>query len=123
VLRVVNGPLIAPVLNRVMSMVLARAACPVDRLDDALTLCDAISAHAPAYSRDGHVSFTLDADAETGSIELRVAELRKGGASGLIADAQLPDVGNVIERFSDAHRVVSAEDGTGEALVLKLDFG
>jgi len=120
-LRVANGPLAAPVLARIVSMLLARAACPLDRLDDALILCDAISAHAPAYSRDDHISFTLTADA--GAIELRIAELSAGGASGLIDDARLPDVGNVIERFSDSRRVEPAADGAGEELVLTLDFG
>jgi hypothetical protein len=120
-LRVTNGPLAAPVLSRVVQMILARASCPLDRLDDALILCDAISAHAPAYSRDGHISFTLISDAR--AIELRVAELGAGGASGLLEDARLPDVGNVIERFSDARHIELAEDGSGEALVLRLDFG
>jgi hypothetical protein len=121
-LRVAKGPLAAPVLSRVVQMILARASCPLDRLNDALILCDAISAHAPAYSRDGHISFTLTTDAR--AIELRVAELSAGGASGLLEDARLPDVGNVIERFSDARRVELAADGAGgEALVLRLDFG
>jgi hypothetical protein len=120
-LRVIDGPLIAPVLGRIVSMVLARADCPIDRLDDALILCDAIAAHAPAHSRDGHISFKLDA--EVSSIELRVAELSPGGANKLIDDAQLPDVGNVIERFSDELRVEPAADGNGEELVLKLRFG
>ncbi len=119
-LRVANGPLAAPVLNRVVSMVLARAACPLDRLDDAQILCDAISAHGPAHARDHHLSFTLTADAS--AIELRVAELRAGGASGLIDDALLPDVGNVIKRFSDTYRIEPAGDG-GEELVLTLGFG
>ena len=120
-LRVADGPLAGPVLTRVVSMILARAACPLDRLDDALILCDAISAHAPAYSRDGHVSFMLNT--EERGIELRVAELRPGGASGLIGDAMLPDVGNVIERYSDTRRIEPAEDGSGEELVLTLGFG
>jgi hypothetical protein len=119
-LRVADGPLMAPVLSRVVSMVLARADCPVDRLDDALILCDAIAAHAPAYSRDGHISFRLNA--ASGAIELRVAGLSAGGASRLIDDARLPDVGNVIERFSDARRIEAAEDGAGEELVLELEF-
>jgi hypothetical protein len=120
-LRVADGPLAGPALIRVVSMILARAACPLDRLDDALILCDAISAHAPAYSRDGHVSFTLNA--EEREIELRVAELRPGGAAGLIDDAVLPDVGNVIERYSDTRRIEPAEDRSGEELVLTLGFG
>jgi hypothetical protein len=120
-LRVANGPLAAPVLARVVSMVLARAACPLDRLDDALILCDAISAHAHTYSRDGHISFTLTPDSD--AIELRVAELDPGGASALIDDSGLPDVGNVIERYSDSRRIEPAQDGAGEELVLTLGFG
>jgi hypothetical protein len=120
-LRVANGPLAAPVLARVVSMILARAACPLDRLDDALILCDAISAHAPSHSRDDHLSFMLAADAR--AIELRVAELRDGGASALIDDALLPEIGNVIERFSDSRRIEPARDGAGEELVLTFGFG
>jgi len=120
-LRVANGPLAAPVLNRVMSMVLARAACPLDRIDDALILCDAISAHAPAHTRDDHLSFTVNVDAC--AIELRISELRPGGASGLFDDSLLPNVGNVIERFSDTRRIEPAEGGVGEELVLTLRFG
>jgi hypothetical protein len=119
-LRVANGPLAAPVLSRVVSMILGRADCPLDRLDDALILCDAISAHAPAHTRDDHLSFTLATDAR--AIELRVAELHAGGASRLIGDAQLPDVGNVIERFSDSHRIEPAQDGGGDELVLTFGF-
>jgi serine/threonine-protein kinase RsbW len=119
-LRVVSGPLAGPVLNRVASMVLARAQCPLDRFDDALILCDAISAHAPAHVRDSHVAYTLTA-AER-AIELRVAELRAGGAAGLMNDALLPNVGNVIERYSDSRRVEPAADGEGEELILTIDF-
>jgi len=120
-LRVANGPLAAPVLARVVSMILARAACPLDRLDDALILCDAISAYAPSHSRDAHLSFMLATDAR--AIELRVGELRDGGASALIEDALLPEIGNVIERFSDSRRIEPARDGGGEELVLTFGFG
>lgn len=119
-LRIADGPLLAPLLSRVVSMILARADCPVDRLDDALILCDALAAHAPAHSRDGRICSQIDTRA--GTIELRVAELGRGGASELIADAQLPDVGNVIERFSDSRRIEPAADGEGEELVLDLRF-
>jgi hypothetical protein len=119
-LRVSTGPLAGAVLNRVASMVLARAQCPLDRLDDALILCDAISAYAPAHVRDSHVAYTLTAEERV--IELRVAELRAGGATGLMDDAQLPDVGNVIERYSDSRRVEPASDGSGEELILTIGF-
>ena len=98
-LRVANGPLAAPVLGRVISMVLARADCPMNRLDDAMILCDALSAHAPAHARDGHLVFTMATD-ERG-IELRVGELAERGAGELVTDADVPGVGNVLERLSD----------------------
>jgi hypothetical protein len=123
-LRVASGPLAAPVLGRVISMVLARAECPMDRLDDAMILCDALSAHAPAHARDGHLAFTMATD-ERG-IELRVGELAEQGASGLLADADVPGVGNVLERLSDELRIEpssSAQTGHAGELVLTLRFG
>lgn len=119
-LRVASGPLAGPVLNRVASMVLARASCPLDRFDDALILCDAISAYAPAHVRDSHLAYTLTAQER--AVELRVAELREGGAAGLLDDARLPDVGNVIERYSEQRRVEPASDGAGEELILTIPF-
>ena len=122
-LRVANGPLAAPVLGRVISMVLARTNCPMDRLDDAMILCDALSAHAPAHARDGHIDFTMATD-ERG-IELRVSELAERGADGLLADADVPGVGNVLERLSDELRIEpsSAVPARAEELVLRLRFG
>lgn len=119
-LRLASGPLAGPVLNRVAAMVLARAQCPLDRFDDALILCDAISAYAPSHVRDGHLAYTLSARER--AIELRVAELRPGGAAGLMDDATLPDVGNVIERYSVDRRVEPAPDGVGEELILTIPF-
>jgi hypothetical protein len=123
-LRVANGPLAAPVLGRVISMVLARADCPMNRLDDAMILADALSAYAPAHARDSHVVFTMATDA--GGIELRVGELAERGAGGLLADADVPGVGNVLERLSDELRIEpsSATDpARAEELVLELRFG
>jgi hypothetical protein len=121
-LRLANGPLAAPVLCRVVSMVLARADCPMDRLDDAMIVCDALSAHAPAYSSDGHLTYTLATDKR--GIELRVSELAAQGAGKLLADAAVPGVGNVLERLSDELRIEpSSADGSREELILKLRFG
>jgi hypothetical protein len=122
-LRVANGPLAAPVLGRVISMVLARTDCPMDRLDDAMILCDALSAHAPAHARDGHIDFTMATD-ERG-IELRVSGLVERGADGLLADADVPGVGNVLERLSDELLIEpsAAVPARAEELVLRLRFG
>ena len=46
-----SGPLVAPVLGRVVGMLTARADCPIDRLDDALLVADAIAAKAAIVQR------------------------------------------------------------------------
>jgi hypothetical protein len=117
--RVVNGPLVAPVLSRVVGMLAARAQCPVDRLDDALLVADAIAAHSQNHSANDHVTVRLLAGGD--AIELHVDSLREGGAKGLLADASLPGVGNVLERIADEVRVEHGENGR-ETLALRLSF-
>jgi hypothetical protein len=119
-LRLAKGPLAGPVLCRVVSIVLARANCPMDRLDDVMLICDALSAHAPEHTADGHLAFAVSARA--GQFELRVGELTEQGASRLMGDATLPGVGSVLERMTDDLRIEPATDGAGEELVLGLVF-
>ncbi len=119
-LRLANGPLAGPVLCRVVSMVMARAHAPMNRLDDAVLVCDTISAHAPAYSADGHLTFDLSA--ERGRLEMRVSELSTNGARGLLQGAAIPGVGNVLERLTDELRVEPCDEGDQEELVLAISF-
>jgi hypothetical protein len=119
-LRLANGPLTGPVLCRVVSMVLARANCPMDRLDDALLICDAISAHAPTHADDGHLAFSVSARA--GGFELRVGELPERGASRLVQDAVVPGIGNVLERVTDELHIEPSGESGRETLVLTLLF-
>jgi hypothetical protein len=103
-------------------MILARANCPMNRLDDAMIICDALSAHAPAHSNDDHVAFTVTTDRQ--GVELRVGELTRQGATKLLADAAVPGVGNVLERLSDELRIEpSSAEHSPEELVLTLRFG
>ena len=115
-----EGPLVGPVLSRVVGMLAARALCPVDRLDDALLVADALAAHAPDHTIDGTLVVTVATDAET--IRLRVGPLREDGAEGLLADATLPGVGNVLERVADAITVGRTDDDAGEELQLEIAF-
>jgi hypothetical protein len=115
-LRLATGPLAGPVLCRVVSMVLARAACPMDRLDDAMLVCDTLSAHAPTYAGDGHLAFTVTTREH--GLELRVGELAEEGARRLVDDAAVPGVGNVLERVADELRIAPS----GRELVLGLSF-
>jgi serine/threonine-protein kinase RsbW len=113
-----SGPLVAPVLGRVVGMLTARAERPIDRLDDALLVADAISAKAGSFSEDGRVNVRVIARA--GSVELQVGPLRPGGAEELVASAALPGVGNVLERVADVLEPRQRDDG--DFLVIRLGF-
>jgi hypothetical protein len=117
-LRLANGPLLGPVLWRVVSMVLARADWPLDRLDDALLVCDALCAHAPAYANDGRLTFSVQADEH--EAELRVRDLKNDGAAGLVKDAILPVVGNVLESMAERLSIEPGEQSEGSQLLLVL---
>jgi serine/threonine-protein kinase RsbW len=99
-----------------VSMILARANWPVDKLDDAMLVCDALSAHAPDYASDGVVSFTLERREQ--EIELRVEELCPEGAEAIVRDAMLPGVGNVLERIPKTVVAESLDGGSRLILVL-----
>ncbi len=114
-----NPPLLGPVLSRVIGMLAARAQAPIDRLDDALLVADTVAAHGPDHATDGHV--VVDLVTSTTTLELTVGALRPEGARALLADAELPGVGNVLHRVADAVEV--REDTDGEQLYLRLGFG
>ncbi len=118
-LRLRNGPLAAPVLCRVVAMMLARADCPVDRLDDAMLICDALSAHAHEHSSDGRLEITLRTDAD--GIAMHVAPLKADGAKMVVEEAVLPGVGNVIRPIADRVRIESRANGE-EELVIAIGF-
>jgi serine/threonine-protein kinase RsbW len=117
---VASGPLAGPVLGRVVGMLAARADCPIDRLDDALLVADAVAAKAASFSDDGRVNVLVSA--EIGSVELLVGPLRPNGADDLVESAALPGVGNVLERVADEleskHR-----DGEGGPEYLRIRLG
>jgi hypothetical protein len=113
-LTVRRPELLGPVLGRVVGMLAARAQCPIDRLDDALLLTDAVAAHAPSHTADGHV--TVHVHAEPAGLSLRIGPLPAEGANALVAAASLPGVGNVFEHVASN---VSAE---GSELLLRLAF-
>lgn len=115
-----EGPLVGPVLSRVVGMLAARALCPIDRLDDALLVADAIAAHAPSHTADEVLVVTVTTDAET--MRLRVGPLRENGADGVLADATLPGVGNVLEHVADELVSGRTDDGVGEELRIAIGF-
>jgi serine/threonine-protein kinase RsbW len=120
VVRIRSGPLVGAVLGRVVGMLAARAQCPIDRLDDAILLTDAVAAHAPVHARNTHVHVVVAADDER--LELRVSELRPDGAQQLLADGDLPGVGNVFDRVADDVQTGMSANGDSAELILRLNF-
>ena len=113
-LTVRRPELLGPVLGRVVGMLAARAQCPIDRLDDALLLTDAVAAHAPGHTAGGRV--TVHVRAEPAGLSLRVGPLPEEGARALVDAAQLPGIGNVFQRVAtDVH-------AEGSELHLRLTF-
>jgi hypothetical protein len=120
VVRVRSGPLVSAVLGRVVGMLAARAQCPIDRLDDAILLTDAVAAHAPVHTQDHHVHVVVAADDD--HLELRVGDLRPDGGLRLLADGDLPGVGNVFDRVADDVHAGTTPNGESGELVLRLNF-
>ena len=112
------GPLVGPILRRVVGMLAARADLPLDRLDDAVLVADLIAARAPAHVTGGRVDVALEPGAR--SLALRVGPLRQGGGEALIVDAAVPGVGNVIEQLADDISV--QPEGEAEFLHVRLAY-
>lgn len=115
---IASGPLVGPILRRVVGMLAARADLPLDRLDDAVLVADLIAARAPAHSVDDVINVALDSGDR--SLLLRVGPLRPGGGNALIVDAAVPGVGNVIEQLADELSV--APSGEEEFLTVRLAY-
>jgi serine/threonine-protein kinase RsbW len=118
--KIAVGPLVGPVLSRVVGIVAARADCPVDRLDNALLVVDALAAHAGAQVPDGRVAVRVSTWDD--ALELLVGPLREGGAQGLIRDSVVPGVGNVLERVADAIDTRRDPDTGAELLAIRISF-
>src|SRR3954466_66491 len=113
-----KGPLVGPVLGRVVGMLAARAQCPIDRLDDALLITDAVAAHAPRFSAGHRVHVGVGTD--DSGLGIVGGSLAEGGTEGLVADATLPGVGNVLERVAD--EVDKSPGENGEQLRIRVSF-
>jgi len=115
---VAAGPLVGPVLRRVVGIFAARADLPLDRLDDAVLVADVVAARAPAHVAAETVDVALASSWR--SLDLRVGPLVHGGGSALVSDAAVPGVGNVIERLADVLEIET--HGEHEFLRVRLAY-
>ena len=116
-LSVASGPLVGPVLRRVVGMLAARADLPLDRLDDAVLVADVIASRASSWAPES-VDVTLRPGERT--LWLRVGPLQPGGAQALLGDAAVPDVGSVILKLADEVEVDT--EGSFEFLRVRLAY-
>ncbi len=114
---VVAGPLVRPVLARVIGIHGARANLPVDRLGDSLLIADAVAARAGDVSVDGRVQLTVQS--EPTRVEIRIGPLTAGAGRRLLDATALPAVGRVVERLADDVQVRPGAAGP-ETLVLRV---
>lgn len=95
------------VVRRLVAMVAAEADLPPARVTEALLAAELIVRHAPERITGDRIEVALDRLAD--GIELRIGPLPSDGATEILADADVPMVGSVIERFAD--RVWAVRDG------------
>ena len=107
----------AAVLERLVSAAAARAELPIDRVVNAMTVVDAI-VHA-TDSVLGENPREIRLTIGDGSLGLRVDSLVDGQAEAIRDAAQLPDVGDVLERTASSVEI--EHDGPSSALVIVLN--
>lgn len=105
-IAVTPGPLVGPVLRRVVGMLAARANLPLDKLDEAVLVADVVAHRAGAYAPDA-VQVRLTPG--EGTLWMRVGPLTPGGAQALLEEA--PDIGSVILTVADEVQVDTGADG------------
>lgn len=110
------GELLGPILSRVVSMFAARADFSVDKLNDAVLLSDAISAHGP----DGFPESTarIAVSEEAGAFTVRVGPLTDGGGKAFIDGMRIPMLDATLEDLADDVRVEHREEG--EHLLVRI---
>jgi len=102
-----------PVLRRAVAGTSSKAGLPVDRIDDALLILDALLADdLIAGSEEIHLILT----ARPGSFELMMVPLPGLEAQRLLERASLPIVGPVVQRLATAATTV--DDGSHLLIVV-----
>ena len=96
-----------PVLRRAVAATCSRASLPVDRIDDAILILEALLADFET-SRADEVHLVLTA--RPGSLTMLLGPLAGREAERLLVTAALPAVGPVIERL--ATTALTVDDGS-----------
>lgn len=104
-------------LRRLVGVVAAQLDMPSDRVIEALLVAELVARNSLRYLTGETVAVSLAR--ANGGFELRVGPLEQGGAQAAVDDSDVPVVGRVIERLTDATAVEQDEDGA-ERLMLRI---
>ncbi|MGD0455722.1 MAG: ATP-binding protein [Solirubrobacteraceae bacterium] len=113
---VAPAPLARAIVPRLLAVLAARAHFSTDRISDTQLLGDAIVAHAAEALSGSHLGLTVAV--EPRALEVSVGPLIPGRAAGLIRQAELDELGLLLQKLADRHELVSA--GSHEMLKLHL---
>lgn len=105
-----------PLLRRAVAGTCSRAGLPIDRIDDAVLILEALLADAQT-ARSDEVHFVLTA--RPGSFSLLMGPLPDAEAERLLVNAGLPTIGPVIEQLATAALLVDE----GRSLLVVVDAG
>jgi anti-sigma regulatory factor (Ser/Thr protein kinase) len=104
------------IARRVVAVIAAQTDMPSDRLVESLLVVELAARHSRHYLVGECIQLSLERLHR--GFELRVGPLVPDGALALVRESELPVVGSVIERLSDAVAVEPEADG--ERLSLRL---
>jgi serine/threonine-protein kinase RsbW len=118
-IAITPGPLMAPVLGRLIAMLAARADFSLERLSDAVLVTDALSANLSSFISGQRASVTFQDGRR--KIDLRVGPLVDGGAEQLLRALELPGLERALEGLAADIKVENTGSaGTAEFLHVSL---
>jgi serine/threonine-protein kinase RsbW len=116
------GPMMAPVLGRMVAMLAARSDFSLDRLSDAVLVTDSVSANLGDYISGRYASISFQDGMH--KIDLRLGPLVEGGGERLVKAMELPGLDRSLEELADEVTVeaprAGAEASNGEYLLIRL---
>jgi anti-sigma regulatory factor (Ser/Thr protein kinase) len=111
-----RSELLEPVLARLVGALAARRDISVERVADAVLVTDAISVAAPGHFADGCVRIGLGETDE--GLELRLGPMKRGGASEVRRELEVPEVGGSLEALADELAIDESE--AGDYLIIRF---
>jgi hypothetical protein len=112
------GPLLPPVLDRLLGALAARADLSVDRLNDLSLVGDAVSAAAPEAVANARL--VVLATPGKGGLDVSFGPFVPGGAARVRRAGSLPGGGDLFSSIATEVEVEGEADGTAERLRLHI---